>query len=312
MFKNLKLYRCREDWSPDVHACRIQADKARFVPCMPSQAKSIGFVEPRDEDHSALIEVVGQHWLMTIRIEKKVLPASVVKKRTAERLQKIAQETGRKVSKKLKADVKEEVTLELLSKAFAKEEHVFVWIDTATRRLVTDASSKGKAEDVLKLLIDTFKHFGAGVLATATSPTGSMSAWLQDGEPPHPFTIDQQCDLKNPDESKQSVRYTHHNLDIEEIRAHLQCGKFPTRLAMTWNSRISFVLTDAMHIKSILFLEGVFVDAGKDSGKDFDSNAAISTGELSNLIDDLLAGLGGQTDSVETVTQAEQGEAVPA
>lgn len=312
MFKNLTLFRCRQDWAPDLNACRSQLDKARFVACMPSQAKSIGFVEPRDVDHAELIEVVGQHWLMTIRIQKKVLPASVVKKHVAERLHKIAQETGRKVGKKLKAEVKEEVTHELLTKAFAKDEHVVVWIDTGTRRLVTDASSKGKADDVLTLLVETFGNFGAELIKTSTSPESSMSSWLLAAEPPSPFSIDMQCELKSPDVSKSAVRYSHHNLDIDEVRAHLENGKFPTRLAMTWNSRVSFVLTTSMQIKGIAFLDVVFIDSHKESVNDFDANASISTSELSQLIDDLVLALGGHMDSIETVSHEEQDEPVAA
>jgi recombination associated protein RdgC len=312
MFKNLTLYSCRPDWTPDLHACRQQADKARFVPCTPSQSKSFGFVEPRYQDHAELIEVVGSHWLLNICIQKKVLPASVVKKHTAERLQKIAEETGRKVGKKLKSEVKLEVTHELLAKAFSKEEHVVVWIDTRTRRMVTNASSMAKADDVLRLLVDSFSDFGAALLPTVTSPVSCMSAWLQDGDPPHPFSIDQQCELKNPDVAKQAVRYSHHNLDIDEIRAHLKAGKTPTRLAMTWDSRVSFVLTETMQIKGIQFLDVVFIDAPEAQGNDFDANASIATGELAQLIEDLVTALGGQPDTLGAVNHAEQDEPVPA
>lgn len=95
------------------------------------------------------------------------------------------------------------------------------------------------------------------------------------------------------------MRYTRHALDTEEVRAHIAMGKMPTRLAMTWNDRVSFVLTEALQIKKLAFLDVVMEGAptspttnARDNG--FDTNAAIATGELSGLIPDLLEALGGE------------------
>ena len=74
-------------------------------------------------------------------------------------------------------------------------------------------------------------------------------------------------------------------------------GKVPTRLAMTWSDRVSFVLTEAMQLKKIAFLESVFEgSASPADGKDdnYDADVAIATGELSQLIPDLLEALGGE------------------
>jgi recombination associated protein RdgC len=72
----------------------------------------------------------------------------------------------------------------------------------------------------------------------------------------------------------------------------------PTRLALTWNDRVSFVLTEALQLKKVTFLESVFEDTAKAAGdgKDdnFDADVLISTGELSQLIPDLMEALGGE------------------
>ena len=58
--------------------------------------------------------------------------------------------------------------------------------------------------------------------------------------------------------------------------------------------RVSLVLTEALQLKKISFLEGVFdgTSAGKDDG--FDADVAIATGELGKLIPDLIDALGGE------------------
>jgi recombination associated protein RdgC len=67
---------------------------------------------------------------------------------------------------------------------------------------------------------------------------------------------------------------------------------------MTWNDRVSFVLTEAGQVRKIKMLDVVLKESG-DTGKEddgFDTNVAILTGELSQLIPDLLEALGGEAD----------------
>jgi recombination associated protein RdgC len=107
--------------------------------------------------------------------------------------------------------------------------------------------------------------------------------------------VDRECELKAADESKAVVRYTRHALDTDEVKQHIEGGKMPTRLALTWNDRVSLVLTEGMQLKKLGFLDVVFEGAstGKDDG--FDADVAIATGELQKLLPAMLEALGGET-----------------
>jgi recombination associated protein RdgC len=59
----------------------------------------------------------------------------------------------------------------------------------------------------------------------------------------------------------------------------------------TWQGRVSFVLTEALQLKKIIFQEPVQSE-GQDEGG-LDADTAIATGELGKLIRDLAAALGG-------------------
>lgn len=78
------------------------------------------------------------------------------------------------------------------------------------------------------------------------------------------------------------------------MRKHITEGKLPTKLAMSWEGRIGFMLTEAMQLKKIAFLEGVFDDRASDDESGFDTDVALSTGELQKLIPELIAALGGE------------------
>ena len=105
------------------------------------------------------------------------------------------------------------------------------------------------------------------LLQTALSPATAMSTWLTEKEAPAGFSIDRECELKQPDSEKASVRYTRHTLDIDEVAEHIRQGKLPTQLALTWGGRVSFVLTEALTLKKIELLDVVLEGAGGDAGK---------------------------------------------
>jgi recombination associated protein RdgC len=91
------------------------------------------------------------------------------------------------------------------------------------------------------------------VLKVCQSPSAAMTGWVAGGEAPSAFTLDQDLELRSTE--KATVRYAKHSLDGEEIRQHIAAGKVVTRLAMTWNDRISFVLNDLLQIKRLAFLD---------------------------------------------------------
>lgn len=291
------VYRIAAEWQATVEAIEERLQTARFVECGATQALSMGWTEPRGIAHGPLIEDVGGHWLLKLMVEQRVLPGSVVRKRVDELAERIEQETGRKPGKKAKQDLKDQVTLELLPQAFTKQSSVRVWINPHDRLLMLDAGSISKADEVVTLLTKTLDGFSVLLLQTAESPASCMAAWLMDGVPPEGFSIDRELELKSEDQMKSVVRYARHPLDTEEIRQHLTSGKRPTKLALTWRDRVSLMLTDTFTVKKISFLDLVFEGRDKPAKDEaFDADAAIATLELSQLIPDLIEGLGGEHD----------------
>ena len=51
MFKNVTIYRIAPGWDATLESMEAALDAARFVPCSASQDKSVGWAEPRGEEH---------------------------------------------------------------------------------------------------------------------------------------------------------------------------------------------------------------------------------------------------------------------
>jgi recombination associated protein RdgC len=325
MFKSASFFRIANDFVlPPLEALEEALQAARFMPCGATQAESSGWVPPRGNKSIALVESVGRQVILQLCTERRPLPASAVKAAVEELIEKYKQETGReRVAAKIKKEFKEEVIQTLLPRAFTKRSSTTLWIDPVNKFLVVDSGSLAGADKVVSHLIEVLSEVpgaGPGIavkpVQTAMSAAAAMSHWLASREAPVSFTVDRDCELKMPDDQKSTVRYSRHTLEIDEVAQHIATGKVPTQLAMTWNDRVSFVLTDTAQVKKLKLLD-VVLDGVQEGGKDddgFDTDAAIVTGELSAMIPDLLEALGGELDNTALAPQqdsAHNGKSTP-
>ena len=141
---------------------------------------------------------------------------------------------------------------------------------------------------------------------TRRDPAFCMTTWLSEGEAPNSFTIDRECELRDRTEDRGVVRYSRVNIDTDEVRQQIREGKITTRIGMTWNDRISFLLTDSMVIKRIQLLDILMEDvegAAENSADLFDSNFALQTGELAKLVKDLIEACGGEAPGIDAAVE---------
>lgn len=318
MFKNALVYRIEHWEQPSLAEIESRLARSPFVECGATQPESAGWVSPRGDKHAALAESVGGQLVLQLCTETKAVPGGVVKTQLQARLDQIEQETGRRPRGKLARELKEAVVHSLLPRAFPKRSDTRVWVDLKAGVVWVGTGSSKRADGVVTRLIE---HLGGGLrlalLQTALSPAGAMASWLADKEAPAGFSIDRDCELKQPDSEKATVRYARHTLDIDEVGEHIRQGKLPTQLAMTWAGRVSFVLTEGLALKKIqlldVVLEGAGIDAAQGGADDggFDADVAIATGELRQLLPDLIEALGGLHER-QTAAPGEPGETIAA
>ncbi len=142
-----------------------------------------------------------------------------------------------------------------------------------------------------------------------------MADWLVAQEAPAGFTIDRECELKQPDSEKAAVRYTRHALEIDEVGRHIGEGKQPTQLALTFDGRVSFVLTEALSIKKIKLADELLEAAEHQTTtkeEAFDADVALATGEMRRLLPALVAALGGELDPMAEAPVPGVASAAPA
>jgi recombination associated protein RdgC len=147
-----------------------------------------------------------------------------------------------------------------------------------------------------RCLLKAVDKFPLESLRVNRSPVGMMTAWLESDEAPYNFSIDQDATLRATGESRAEVAYRKHSLDPADLGRHIAAGKQCTRLAMTWSSRISFVLDESLAIKGVRPLDVINEGAAAtfNDQERFDNDVTLMTGELARMLADLVEALGGE------------------
>jgi recombination associated protein RdgC len=297
MFKNASIFKITLPQPMLVETLNDAAQSAEFYPTGLSQERSVGWVAPRGHEHDAMVENVGGQLIMRMAVETRSVPAKALRDAVDAKVKHVEDTTGRKPGKKEKRELAEDTKRSMLPMAFANRSDTLVWIDPSAGLLIVDSASRARTDEVLTQVVKLIDGVTLQFLNTNTSPASAMASWLSgqdaivcDGD----FVVGRSCELKACDESKAKVRYQNHTLDIQQVRDHIAAGKIPTKLAMTYNDRVSFVLNEAGALTGINFLDLAFEDQSRFPEDVFDTDVVLITGELGPLIKDLTEAMGGE------------------
>ena len=292
-FKNLKLFRLSSDWKTSADQLDALLAKEAFVSAGAAAPMSSGWVPPREGD-LRLAYAVGRQILCAFRTEKKLLPASVINQFVKVRAAELEDQQGFKPGRKQMRDLKDEVTESLLPRAFSLQRDTRLWIDPVNQWVVVDTPSASKVEEVISALGRVLHPFPMLPVQVNISPATAMTEWILSAEPPVNFTVDQDAELRAGGDKAAVVRYVKHTLDIDDIKKHVQGGKQCTRLALTFNNRVSFVLTENLDIKRVAaldILDSPELQGAADAAEKFDGDITLMCAEISQLLDALMSAL---------------------
>jgi recombination associated protein RdgC len=295
-FKNLTAYRLPADWSWSAASLEEALARRPLQPCSPLEMRSMGWVPSATTDR--LLHTVGEQHLVALGVDQKLLPASIVRQEAQQRARVQAQTQGFPVGRRQMRALKMQVLDELRARALTRRRITRAWIDPSNGWLVVDSASDRRAEELVETLRDTLGSLAVQKVDTERSPSACMASWLLQSDASGTFSIEQDLELQSGEPAKSIVRYRRHPLDGKEVRAYVAGGKRPTQLGLTWNGRISFVLTEKLQIKRVEFLE-VAPESGDedevDPAEQFDLDFAVMAGELAKLLAELIRELDGKS-----------------
>jgi len=297
-FKNLSIFRLTEEFALTPVELEEKLGQIAFRPCGQHEEATFGWTAPLGKTSQQLVHAANSFMMICVKKEEKVLPAAVVNEMLQEKILEAEDQQGRKLAKKERAAIKDELIFELLPRAFTFSNKTYAYIDPKGGWIVVDAASAKKAEDLLSLLRKCLGSLPAVPLNTVDKPVAIMTDWLINNQPPADITIEDECELRSPEEEGGIIRCKRHDLSLPEIKNHLDTGKEVIKLAVSWADRLAFIIDENLAIKRLKFLdliqEQVTDTETSSEAEQFDVDFSIMSLELANFLPRLLELFGGE------------------
>lgn len=278
MFKNATILGISPKAKIDVE----QLQAARFVPIGDLEAQSAGFSPVRGDE---LAYVSAGSILLNYTVEKKVMPASAVNVIVKAKADELGEAQGFPLGKKAMKELKERVIDELLPRALSTRRTTAIWVDAVKSRIVVDSPSSSVVTDIQRALIKTLGDIGLQDVAWPRAKV--ITEWMIDE--PAGFTLDDQVALKYPGEKGTVVKITNVTLPYGNVTDYINAGAMVESMSMTYDDRISFVMTEDAQLRRIRPLDVLKQSAAEAEEVDkFEANFALMTLEFRRMIDALV------------------------
>jgi recombination associated protein RdgC len=284
-FRNLTLFRF-----PTTHKLDDLdrgLDECQLKPVGPLELSSRGFISPFGRDSEVFAARQRDAIWLTVGGEDRLLPGAVVNDMLARKLDEIEQKEGRKPGGRTRKRIKDELITDLLPRAFVKPSRTDALLDVEHGIVVVDTSSRKSGENVVSEIRRALGSFPALPLNAEVAPRSVLTGWIA-GEPlPDGLALGDECELRDPVDQGAVVKCQRQELQGDEIGKHLEAGKQVTRLALTLDDHVSFVLGEDLVVRKFKLLDGA-VDQLESSDRDdlraeLDARFGLMSGEVKRL-----------------------------
>lgn len=294
-FKQANFYLLDINNLPSLTDLEKGLGEALFAPCQGLDWFSEGFSDPVSFEEGLVFNSNGVMRVALLK-EEKVLPTQVIKDLLGKKIAEIEKEEMRQVGRKEKTALKEQITDDLLPKAFTKQSRMQAIIDPKRGYFMVNNASMPKAEAMLSKLRQALGGLPATLPRTCTSPSALMTEWLLASSANGNFELDTSVVMQGSGDAAPVIRASRQDLGAEEIKNLLLSGKTVSQLGLIWKDQICFVLDSNMTLKSIQYLDMIQEEAsqnGEDMASIYSATQLIMTENLGEMISELIELLGG-------------------
>lgn len=290
-FKNAQVYCLSE--TADVNMDQWQEAMAQhlFAPCMQQQPVSLGWV-PAIPDTEALIHRSGNHGLLCLQRQERLLPTTVVREVLAEKVAQLQQDEDRRVGSKERITLKDEVIFSLLPRAFLRTTRHYLYVNVSQNLLVVDAASEKRSDEMTGFLRETLGSLPMTLLQSTCLPAPMLTQWVRDADSiASGWELQPDIEMTQSSNNDIKIRLRNIGLDSEAVATHLQEDGQVVQIAFDWKERVQAMITAKAQLKRIRFAdlitEQAFEDGGDDKVQQMDVSFTLMANELSALISDM-------------------------
>jgi len=299
MIKSAIVYRFNKPFVFDAENINAALNDFKFIPCGSQDISKYGFTPPAKKLSENLCYSVNDILMVTTTKEEKIIPAGYLK----EMVDKIVGETefseGRKLPRKEKDAIKDDVITTLLPRAFTKKtslDFYFLNMDFG-QVIIADTTSYSRAEEGLALIRKAFGSLPIVPLSMRNQVDQTITSLAKENKHLPSFEFEGFYLLSSESTNGSSAKMTDFESDSEELALHLENGKLISECSLSYGQSMYFKLSSEMIFKSIGFSDEF--KAGNDElGYEdllarFDADLTLVMGEFKAMLNHLVYELGG-------------------
>ncbi len=278
-FRNLSPYRFTEDCPDLLDGLEEALEPHRLGECPSHSPEALGWITPVPGDERL---AYGSQDLVMLSLGhlQRMLPASVVNDAVQEHCDHVEATEARHIGGKERKELKEQITQELLPRAFVRRSHTRLIIAPRLNALWIDSANARRCDAALSLLRQCTPSLPVAPLVPVRSP---MDDWVRDMPLPN-WELGDAAVLQD-DNDGSVVRLRKHALDADEVRQHLQAGKTVQRLALDWRERLQFQLDQSLVLYGLKYADALLdqLEDDTDARAIADAELALMRGEFNAL-----------------------------
>lgn len=242
--KNARIYRLSAPLPVNAETLELALAEFKARPLSAQEFTHTGFCQPLHSSIKPLVtQLLNGVLVVAVKTTQKLLPAAVINEELLPKIEAAELEKSRPLTRKEKQQLKEELQLSLLPRAFSRSSITHAYIDMAGNQIIVDTASASKAEDVLSLLRKAIGTLPALPWLDNHKLNSQLQLWLQNQSLPVGLTLGHNAQLKAPDEEGAKAQFANHLLSADEVQSHLQ-DKLVTKLQLSKAEVCYFTITD--------------------------------------------------------------------
>lgn len=293
-YGNISAFNYNDKFSLTDEQLLEKLEKKKIIPCDKSKLKTVGWDEIILGDPTTLTIKASGAYLLKLKTEEKLIPNAIVKEEAEKEILKREKESGSKLSKSEKNDIKDAIITKMKAQAFVKSSATLGLLDIKNKKLIVNSSSANKVDTFTCFLRDTLGSLDIEILKPDLEMQSVLTDILLDSKKYKKFGIGSNCTLKDFTDGEATITAKNEDLFSDEIKEHITTGKQVENIELIWQKRILFKIGADFKISGIKALDLVSEQIKDDAGESTDayskivSSMFIMVEDFNEMLDDLM------------------------
>jgi recombination associated protein RdgC len=293
-YSSVSAFKFNDTFNLSIEELQSKLKNKKIIPCDKSSLKTVGWDEIILGDESSITIKASGAYLLNLKVEEKLIPASIVKEAAEKEISIREKKTGSKISKADKEDIKDAIITKMKAHAFIKSSFTLGYLDVKNKKLVVNSSSSAKVDAFTTYLRDTLGSLDIEILKPDLEMQGVLTDVLIDNPKYKKFDIGSDCVLKDFTDGQATIAAKREDLGSDEIIDHITSGKQIENIELIWEKRIGFKISSEFKISGLKPLQLISDEIKDQAGESTDAYAKIQTSmfimveDFNELIDDLM------------------------